>query len=358
MTKGSDFVSSSLDFNRHFVQKSNKPNFLQTMTLLEKQQDDADIPVVFADVAAVPVTLPSHVPEAEVQIDDGDDANDAAAAAKPVTAKPAITATVRTVEVIAPSDLPAGFEFYVDDPAVPQTSLLVRVPASGARATQRFAAIVVQQLDRGSHNIPRGKWRDGLCDCCNLGCCHPQWCLTLWCRPCAVGQVLTRLKLNVCGSPVVVGAGLSAFQILFAVQIAYILLNISLSVVIGQFSADSNSTSTSSTDDNFSGTTEEDPGWLAVVRIINNLLEVCLYIFMLIVTMRLRRYVRNKYQIPENTCCCKEGGGCRGCEDFCCSFWCQFCTICQVARHTADYHRYPAGCCTEDGLASGTPPVV
>ena len=296
------------------------------MTLQEKGEPEIEIPLTPA--IAIPYGDPLSVPEMNSSIVPPEAA---------VTSSTISTATpqqptkpppaTRTVDVIAPSDLPAGYEFYVDDATTPHVSLLVQVPAGGVRATQRFAAIVIRELNRGSHNIPHGKWRDGIWDCWSLGCCHPQWCLTFWCTPCALGQVLTRLKLNACASPKqAVDTGFTAFQILFALQVVSIVVNFLFSVVGYPF--------------------------LKYVFII------MMFIFILIVTLLLRRYVRNKYQIPEKTCCCKEDGCCSGYEDFCCAFWCAPCTICQLARHTADYHRHQAGCCTEDGLSMGTPWVV
>jgi len=66
-------------------------------------------------------------------------------------------AAQRTVDVIAPSDLPGGYQFFVD--AGGSKSVLVQVPAGGVRAAQRFSATVLEEVDRGSHNIPLGKWR-------------------------------------------------------------------------------------------------------------------------------------------------------------------------------------------------------
>ena len=272
------------------------------MTPQEKEEPEIDTSLAPATAIAVPFADP--------------DTSNNTTTPQPIEQPP----SQRTVDVLAPSDLPAGFEFYVDDPATPHVSLLVQVPAGGVLATQRFAAIVVREVNRGSHNIPHGKWRDGLCDCWNLGCCHPQWCLTFWCSPCALGQVLTRLKLNLCSSPKqAVGVGWTAFKILFAIQVVYLVVIPLVNALIGY-------------------------------SIVNEVVVPAMFIFMIIVTFYLRRYVRNKYQIPEKTC--------RGCEDFCCALWCQSCTICQLARHTADYHNYKAGCCTEDGLATGTPSVV
>lgn len=37
-------------------------------------------------------------------------------------------------------------------------------------------------------------------------------------------------------------------------------------------------------------------------------------------------------------------------EDCCCATFCLPCTICQMARHTANYAKYEAACCSETGL--------
>lgn len=91
--------------------------------------------------------------------------------------------------------------------------------------------------------------------------------------------------------------------------------------------------------------------WDDAVEVVRIIVEIIFWLFVLVVTIRTRAYIRNKYNIPEKHCC-------HGCEDFCCSFWCTMCTICQMARHTADYQTYSAGCCTEDGLSRGAPHVV
>ena len=248
----------------------------------------------------------------------------------------------RTVEVIAPSDLPAGYNFYVDSGN--NQSLLVEVPHPGVRATQRFHAIVLREVNKGAHNVPTGRWRDGLCDCFRFGCCHPQCCLTFWCNPCALGQVLTRLKLNWCAASRQVQDGMSAFKIYFAIYVVYLVATWVLAIIIGQFRDEDNEDN----DWNYEG----DPDWLIGIRILRVLIDLALFLTIFFVTMKLRRYIRDKYRIPAETC-----GG-EGCEDCCCAFWCQPCTVCQMARHTADYHQYSAGCCTEDGLAGGAPEVV
>ena len=96
-------------------------------------------------------------------------------------------------------------------------------------------------------------------------------------------------------------------------------------------------------------------------------LAIATFIFAWIVTINTRAHIRRKHDIPitccrscEDSCCSLIANGlildhdvrghCCSCEDMCCSLCCGPCTLCQMARHTADYEKYPASCCTDDGL--------
>lgn len=83
---------------------------------------------------------------------------------------------------------------------------------------------------------------------------------------------------------------------------------------------------------------------------LRGLLHLVFLVYMMIAIINTRRYIRNKYAIREQSC--------QGMEDCCCAFWCTGCTICQMARHTADYDTYNARCCTRTGLPPTAPAVV
>ena len=70
------------------------------------------------------------------------------------------------------------------------------------------------------------------------------------------------------------------------------------------------------------------------------------WIYVLVIMMRTRRYIRQIYRIPELRY--MEGNG--DLEDCCLSFWCPCCTVAQMMRQTADYHTQEGACCTENGL--------
>jgi Cys-rich protein (TIGR01571 family) len=83
------------------------------------------------------------------------------------------------------------------------------------------------------------------------------------------------------------------------------------------------------------------------VKSIESNVGLLLSILLIVLILRTRMYIRNIYSIPGN--CCK---------DCCAAFWCSMCTVCQMARHTADYYAYDAACCTETGLPDHAPPFV
>lgn len=216
--------------------------------------------------------------------------------------------TERFVDVVAPSNLAGGFEFFVNTGH--NTSCKVRVPLGGARQGHRFRARVVSEtLLGGPHSIPYGHWRDGLCNCCSFGPCHPMLCCNAWCAMCGMGQVLTRLKMNCVGGPAdpTQAAPCSSFKILFGISMLYFLIQVSLISLRSPIAS------------------------FAVT-----LLGAVKELYAVAVTMRIRAHVREKYGIPEQHCV--------GCEDCCCSFWCMRCVMCQISRHTADYRKYRAGC--------------
>ena len=82
--------------------------------------------------------------------------------------------SVPMVEVSAPSDLPGG---YVFNAVANGRTFSVTVPAGGVSRGQTFSAPFVPGGGGASASaVPEGRWKDGLCDCCRFGCCHP----SLW----------------------------------------------------------------------------------------------------------------------------------------------------------------------------------
>ena len=164
---------------------------------------------------------------------------------------------------------------------------------------------------------------------------------------CALGQILTRMKLDFLGRPIQTSQKLvmSAFKVMLLLSVLRIVLRSAYFFIIEVF-GDAAHASANDAEENQVDEVE----WTNVVETIVGWIEILILMFLLFVTIRARQYIRNKYNIPEHTC--------KGCEDCCCSFWCAPCTICQMGRHTADYSHYQATLCTENGLVAGAPEVV
>lgn len=201
---------------------------------------------------------------------------------------------------------------------------------------------------RKMHGIPTGTWRDGLCDCGTLGCCHPVCCCTLWCAPVALGQILTRLRLDCCGRPPPPPSprGRRSTSPVCSPCIACAYLYIPLLLLVGGFTM---------AIDSYDATLQprQQLPWEYHLLYYARLCLVLVWsLFFVLAVARTRSWIRRQYGIPEDTAC--EGG----CEDCCCACFCTGCTICQMARHTANFRDFNATCCTENGLEGTAPDVV
>lgn len=191
------------------------------------------------------------------------------------------------------------------------------------------------------HSIPVGHWRDGLCDCCVFGCCHPLVCLTTFFGLLTLGQVMTRMKLNLCAEPAVRGTSTtwSPFKVILVAFIAYNVIDYGITMATLPYRV-------------FDETGQQvsaAPG-VAFVLFMRNMIRLSVYVYILMALVKTRAHIRRTFGIPETSC--------RGCEDICCAFWCGCCTITQMARHTADYRTYRAACCSETGLGDNVPPTT
>jgi PLAC8 family len=201
-----------------------------------------------------------------------------------------------------------------------------------------------------------GKWKDGLCDCCSQGICHPSlWCA--WCCPLLLmGQVLTRLKMTWYGTSAVAGAYRYTFWTILGIVIVYCIASSVLGCPpepptqddIDQMMAyvddDNTANDIQSSFQQMMAEYEECPDWKSYTL---SCVEVIMTLYSLIVMIRLRRAVRMSYQIKAQSCC-GDDGTCV--EDCCCVFWCSCCTVSQMARQTADYDHIRAVCCSTTGL--------
>ena len=174
----------------------------------------------------------------------------------------------------------------------------------------------------GSSNssIPTGRWRSGICGCCDNGCCfYPMFWFTAFLSPLALGWVMTRNQLNACARVTNRIVFWTAFKVLAVVFVGYIIMySVLFSVVT------TNAMSSMPTVDENGNLVYPEPSSSAkFAGVLLVSLPIVFFGYLLVLLCRTRSYIRHKYQIP--------GGDV---EDLCLSIWCSCCTILQVARHT------------------------
>lgn len=204
-------------------------------------------------------------------------------------------------------------------------------------------------------SVPVGAWRDGMCDCFLVGCCHPAF-WNAWCFPAIlVAQVMTRMKLDVLGRPSRQRPP-STFRVVLGIVVTFMFLVI----VVKPILFDLTHTKFLMIDPEITVMVPKAgmEGWANFFDIFFILLQISFSWFIVYLATVTRAYVRNKYAIP-NACCniiCTRNGC--GVEDCCVSYWCMCCTAGQLARHTMDYHTYRGVCCSDTGVPNYVPSIV
>mmetsp|Transcript_16319 Transcript_16319/g.23015 ORF Transcript_16319/g.23015 Transcript_16319/m.23015 type:complete len:221 (+) Transcript_16319:133-795(+) len=218
--------------------------------------------------------------------------------------------TSKTVQVLAPSDLQAGYSFTAQ---VDGKDFQVTVPEGGVKEGQMlevpYPDFAVGAVEPPLADAPQGAWRDSLFSCFDVFCNGMFW-QAFCCTPLIIGQLLGRLRLDFCGSP-----GGNPSDVWKYVLIMLCIYLIGSCFAIGAF------------------------------------LYPFVFIWVLVTMTRIRGTLRRKYEIPAGTCG-------ESMDDCCCAFWCTCCASIQMARHTHDYHKYPYQCCESTGLPVGAPEIV
>ena len=273
------------------------------------------------------------------------------------------------VAVPAPDDLEAGYTF---DASHNGKIFRVTVPAGGVKRGDRIIVIIPETCDRipvaspvvqpsmhmaipafsvvtgeeclTSNSIvsdplaavPIGRWREGFCDCCQHGCAEPTCCLAFWCNGMALGQVMTRLKLNAMARPTTCCA--KTFAIVSAFWIICSVVNLVLFTL---------TITTASVCIMYYGCYYTTGLEFNIFTLFFAIVAVLLTIYFIYIGTETRMRMRNAFQIP---------GGCLG--DCCAFFWCSCCTVTQMARQTHDHHVHKSSCCSKNGLRTGAPDIV
>jgi Cys-rich protein (TIGR01571 family) len=314
----------------------------------------------------------------------GQDANGDELLLAPDVETDAVADAVPMIQVTAPATLQEGYKMDVQ---VGSRTFGVTVPPGGVSEGQTFQV----PLPGGASNenlsnlsmatarvaVPVGQWRDGICDCFSQGPCHPVLWNAFLCPSIVIGQVMTRLQLNLWSKPLNIRHGAReaakmTFQVLLAATIVesiyYFIIRPTYYMRHTHFETYERY------DVDFKETVTDvkqvpNEGYETAVVVSEQIgMWTCIifYAFVVILTTRTRSYIRQKYGIPARYC--SSGGASsnnveastRGChfEDFICSCCCICCTSSQMARHTMEYDTYPGTCCTPTGVRDAVPDVV
>jgi len=277
------------------------------------------------------------------------------------------------LSVVAPATLPEGYTIDVQVGGRGQL-FTVKVPPGGVEEGQTFevklegratrsnnynSAVVTEEDWNGAVALPRvsipvGSWRDGLCDCCRFGCCHPVFWNAFCCSAVLTAQVMTRMNLDILGRPAPTSRKVNTFYVVLII----VLLEVFLFRIVKEilFWMTHNTLTLPS------GVVTAVPkeGMEGVASLIDTfflyqrLMYIIFVVYILTVT---RSFLRNKYAVPTHFCHTPSTSA-GVVEDCCLSFWCSCCTAGQLARHTMDYDTYRGVCCSTTGVPDYVPSVI
>jgi Cys-rich protein (TIGR01571 family) len=224
-------------------------------------------------------------------------------------------------------------------------------PEGGVKAGNVFQGQVVPAPGGGSgvlggnhhhhQGAHYGSWRDGIWDCCRHGFFHPHLWMGCCCRFCLLGQVAGRLPDLWTSLPGTVANRISPFRLFFAITVVAFMAQLLAGIIQLVIQIDDD-------DDDVIEYNKPAEATLRIPFVPAFLLFLCqlvhwlLGLFCFVAVILIRRHVRKVYKIPA----CHDV-----LEDVFCACCCQSCTICQLARHTADYNTVDAELCSETGLA-------
>lgn len=255
----------------------------------------------------------------------------------PLTAVATTYATPKWIRVVAPTNLPGGYQIEVQTDNEPPIPFTANVPSEGVKAGDVFLTPPPPGYEPPlpQINAPTGRWKDGLCDFFANGCCHPQAWLAICCTEIAMGQIMHRFRLTWLGGLVPNHTPVTTFKTVLAIVVSYFIFDAALGIFL---------------ESNIEDGVQNNTPIVVAVSYIKDIVVLLFTVWTIYALYKTRKYVRLTYSIPETTC--------TGCEDCMCSTFCACCTVAQIGRHTGEYETYPGLCCNDTGLPSSAPMVV
>lgn len=218
---------------------------------------------------------------------------------------------------VPPGGAKRGETFEVPDP-LEDTPSSAESPSPPSRERRSRRARTTTSTDRDDDSDNRRQWRDGLLDCFSLGVFHPSLCMSFWCPLIAVGQLLTRLKLNWLGQRR--SSNQSAILILALLSLAAMKVDLFFSLIVAR---------------------SEDLEVTVASRVFRSIFSWGLFIFWVVVLYNIRRFVRERDGISPH----------QACPAYLKILFCPTLVTAQLMRHTAYYPEHKGAYFTLDGLA-------
>mmetsp|Transcript_5819 Transcript_5819/g.14554 ORF Transcript_5819/g.14554 Transcript_5819/m.14554 type:complete len:299 (-) Transcript_5819:304-1200(-) len=194
------------------------------------------------------------------------------------------------------------------------------------RVTKTVTTVAASFVEDASSPPPpaviTGAWRHDIFSCFDVFCNGMFW-MSWCCTYIAMGQLLQRLKLNVCGVP---GGDSKKTCMIWTILWCAMCCVLALTWVIRSSN---------------------------IVVFLYYDMAVTMAILSLFSLTKARYYMRTKWSIPSDCC---EGSGCL--SDCCCVYWCCCCSIIQMMRHTHDEKADKYSCSSPTGLDAGAAEVV
>ena len=225
------------------------------------------------------------------------------------------------VDVVAPSDLPGGYQFEAE---LNGKRFLATVPAGGVQKGKTFYCYMEETNDAG---ILVGRWRDRPIDCFKHGVYHPMLLNSILCPLLALAQVMERVGLDITGKESSINIphhGLwSPRGMALSMLFVWVGLN---AIIISGFEFKLHSYVSLSAGD-----------ILSIILVNASLLAFTIY-----ATVNTRRYLMERYQIPV--------GRFGSHTETLLSAMLFPLSIAQMGRHTVAYDNHEGVCCHATGI--------
>ena len=170
----------------------------------------------------------------------------------------------------------------------------------------------------------------------------------MWCPIVALGQVMTRLRLDWLARPLpVVETRYSTCAVVTAIVALPWLLHMAsfILVVIDEDVKHHDDNDKDGNNNNNNNNpffrSNELRAW-HFNSSLGGILGLVLVFWRIYILCQTRREIRRRHNIQEECC--------TGCEDCCCACCCPHLAIYQMSRHTGDFTRHRAACCNATGL--------